>query len=149
MNSVAFFESRAAKDLRRSAPDRYLARGQLRSVEPGPESIEDSPPDVVRRTTVPGVVLWGFCRGGRRFLWLPVHETSGAPLTVGLGGVAAAPNLQKARAMVVQLGAARWRGRPVDWRRSAEWLRDCPAARAAVLHASGFVTFDNTSRRSG
>ncbi len=147
---MVFGESQTTVRLKRSAPDRYLARGQLSVVGTAvADSIDDIPPDEVRSTALPGVVLWGFRRGGRRFLWLPVHEASGTPLTVGLGGAAAAPTLQKARAMVVQLGAARWRGRPIDWCRSAEWLQDCSAALDAVFIASGLVVFDHTRRRSG
>ncbi len=114
-----------------------------------PECLDEDQPTQIRATRVAGVVLWGFPRGTRHLVWAPTHEPSGTPLTVGLRGAAAATNLRKAYAMVDQLGSARWRGRPVDWRRTVEWLQGCRAARLAILNASGFVTLEQMTRRSG
>ena len=149
MSEVTFKRSRADVEDDRGESGDHLARGRLRLVATEPGPLGDVDPARVRPTRVAGVVLWGFPRGAGRFAWVPTHEPSGMPLTVGSGGPAAATNLRKAGAMVDRLGSARWRGRPVDWRSSVEWLRGCRAARLAVLNASGFITLEQMTSRSG
>ena len=104
-------------------------------------------PAEVRPTKVPGIVLWRFKEPGKRHYWVPTHEPSGAALSVASepGKVVAARNLKGAAKMVDTLGAAKRRGKPVDWTVSYAKLRKNDAARVAIYNAAGFWTIEQVA----
>ncbi len=104
--------------------------------------------DAVLPTATPGIVLWRYPRHVIRYRdgssvrsrsYSVTHEPSGTALLSGTDGQARhATDAAAARHAAAVLGDVRHRGRPFDWTRPIEAIKDDRRARLACLLVGGW-----------